>query len=81
MSVGRARHGDQVNDGPAGDRARASDRAGLDGEPDLHWQVSVGLRKSDQAMVDAVNGVLDQLIAEGKLTAVYQTYGVEHRVP
>jgi polar amino acid transport system substrate-binding protein len=53
----------------------------FDGEPDLHWQVSVGLRKSDQAMVNAVNGVLDQLIAEGKLTAVYQTYGVEHRVP
>ncbi len=53
----------------------------FDGEPDLRWQVSVGLRKSDQAMVDAVNGVLDQLIAEGKLTAVYEHYGVEHRVP
>ena len=53
----------------------------FDSEPDLHWEVSVGLRKSDQALVDAVNGVLDKLIADGTLTAIYQRYGVEHRVP
>jgi ABC-type amino acid transport substrate-binding protein len=53
----------------------------FDGEPDLHWEVSVGLRKSDHALVDAVNGVLDKLIADGTLTAIYQRYGVEHRVP
>ena len=41
----------------------------------------MGLRKSDQALVDAVNGVLDKLIADGTLTAIYQRYGVEHRVP
>jgi polar amino acid transport system substrate-binding protein len=53
----------------------------FDGEPDLHWAVSVGLRKSDQALVEAVNEVLDKLIADGTLTAIYQRYGVEHRVP
>jgi len=53
----------------------------FDAEPDLHWEVSVGLRKSDQALVDAVNGVLDKIIADGTLTAIYQRYGVEHRVP
>ena len=53
----------------------------FDGEPGLRWEVSVGLRKSDQALVDAVNGVLDKLIADGTLTAIYQRYGVEHRVP
>ncbi len=53
----------------------------FDGEPDLHWEVSVGLRKSDQALVDAINAVLDQLIADGTLTAIYQRYGIEHRVP
>ena len=53
----------------------------FDGEPGLDWEVSVGLRKSDQALVDAVNSVLDQLIADGTLTAIYQRYGVEHRVP
>jgi ABC-type amino acid transport substrate-binding protein len=53
----------------------------FDSEPDLRWEVSVGLRKSDRALVDAVNGVLDRLIAEGALTGIYQRYGVEHRVP
>ena len=53
----------------------------FDGEPGLGWEVSVGLRKSDQALVDAVNGVLERLIAEGTLTAIYQRYGVEHRAP
>jgi polar amino acid transport system substrate-binding protein len=53
----------------------------FDSEPDLRWEVSVGLRKSDRALVDAVNGVLDRVIADGTLTAIYQRYGVEHRVP
>ena len=53
----------------------------FDGEPDLHWQVSVGLRKSDQALVDAINAVLDKLIADGTLAAIYARYGVELRVP
>jgi ABC-type amino acid transport substrate-binding protein len=41
----------------------------------------VGLRKSDRALVDAVNGVLDQLLADGTLTRIYAKYGVEHRRP
>jgi ABC-type amino acid transport substrate-binding protein len=53
----------------------------FDSEPDLRWQVAVGLRKSDQALVDAVNAILDRLIADGTLTRIYQRYGVEHRVP
>jgi polar amino acid transport system substrate-binding protein len=53
----------------------------FDSEPDLRWEVSVGLRKSDRALVDAVNGVLDRVIADGTLTAIYRRYGVEHRVP
>jgi polar amino acid transport system substrate-binding protein len=53
----------------------------FDSEPDLTWEVSVGLRKSDRALVDAVNGVLDQLLADGTLTRIYAKYGVEHRRP
>jgi len=53
----------------------------FDGEPDLHWQVAVGLRKSDQALVDAINGVLEKLIADGTLAAIYARYGVPLRVP
>jgi polar amino acid transport system substrate-binding protein len=53
----------------------------FDGEPQLAWEVAVGLRKSDQALVDAVNVVLDKLIADGTITRIYAKYGVEHRLP
>ncbi|MBK8019771.1 MAG: transporter substrate-binding domain-containing protein [Betaproteobacteria bacterium] len=47
----------------------------------LSWDVAVGLRKSDQALVDEVNKVLDSLIADGTLGRIYARYGVEHRLP
>lgn len=53
----------------------------FDSEPMLAWEVSVGLRKSDQALVDAVNQVLDSLLADGTVTRIYAKYGVEHRRP
>jgi polar amino acid transport system substrate-binding protein len=52
-----------------------------DGEPQLAWKVSVGVRKSDQALVDAINQVLDRMLADGTITAIYAHYGVEHRAP
>ena len=53
----------------------------FDGVPQLTWEVAVGLRKSDAALVDAVNAILDKLIADGTLTRIYAKYGVEHRIP
>ena len=53
----------------------------FDSEPQLSWEVSVGLRKSDQALVDAINAVVDRLLADGSLTRIYAKYGVEHRPP
>ena len=53
----------------------------FDGEPQLTWEVAVGLRKSDAALVDAVNEILEKLIADGTLTRIYAKYGVEHRLP
>ena len=53
----------------------------FDSEPQLSWEVSVGLRKSDQALVNAVNEVVDKLLADGSLTRIYAKYGVEHRPP
>jgi ABC-type amino acid transport substrate-binding protein len=52
-----------------------------DGEPQLAWNVSVGMRKSDQALVDAVNQVMAKLLAEGTIAQIYAKYGVEHRLP
>ena len=53
----------------------------FDSVPQLTWEVSVGLRKADAALVDAVNEILDKLIADGTLTRIYEKYGVEHRIP
>jgi ABC-type amino acid transport substrate-binding protein len=53
----------------------------FDGVPQLTWEVAVGLRKSDAALVDAVNEILERLIADGTLTRIYAKYGIEHRLP
>jgi polar amino acid transport system substrate-binding protein len=53
----------------------------FDSEPELTWGVAVGLRKSDAALVDAVNQILDKLIADGTLVRIYAKYGIKHRVP
>ena len=53
----------------------------FDSEPQLTWEVAVGLRKSDAALVDAVNEILEKLIADGTLTRIYAKYGIAHRVP
>jgi len=52
-----------------------------DSEPQLAWNVSVGMRKADQALVDAVDRILDRMLADGTITAIYGHYGVEHRMP
>lgn len=53
----------------------------FDGEPQLTWQVAVGLRKSDAALVNAINEILEKLITDGTLDRIYAKYGVEHRKP
>jgi len=53
----------------------------FDSDPRLTWEVAIGLRKSDAALVDAVNTVLDKLLADGTLTRIYAKYGVQHRLP
>jgi polar amino acid transport system substrate-binding protein len=52
-----------------------------DAEPELKWKVAVGLRRSDDALVNAVNDALDRLIRDGMLARVYAKYGVDYRQP
>jgi polar amino acid transport system substrate-binding protein len=53
----------------------------FDSAPELHWEVAVGLRKSDEPLVAEVNKVLEALLADGTVTRIYAKYGVEHRWP
>ncbi|EHR72247.1 periplasmic component of amino acid ABC-type transporter/signal transduction system [Burkholderiales bacterium JOSHI_001] len=52
-----------------------------DSEPDLRWNVAVGLRRADDAMVAAVNTALAALLEDGSIRAIYARYGIEHRRP
>lgn len=52
-----------------------------DSEPELRWNLAVGLRRSDQALLDAVNAALDRLIQDGTLARIYAHYGIEYRQP
>ena len=44
-------------------------------EPDLRWNVALGLKNTDQALVDAVNAVLARRMADGTVRAIFAQYG------
>jgi len=47
----------------------------------LTWNVAVNIRNTDAAMVEAVDKVLDELLASGKLAEIYSHYGIALRKP
>jgi ABC-type amino acid transport substrate-binding protein len=49
--------------------------------PELRWEVAVGMRKSDDAMVAAVNEALDRMLANGTVSRIYSSYGIEPTPP
>jgi ABC-type amino acid transport substrate-binding protein len=52
-----------------------------DSEPELRWNLAVGLRRSDDALVAEVNRALAQLIRDGTVARIYAGYGVDYRQP
>jgi ABC-type amino acid transport substrate-binding protein len=52
-----------------------------DDEPELRWNLAVALRRSDDALVAAVDRALDGLARDGSLARIYGNYGVEYRKP
>jgi ABC-type amino acid transport substrate-binding protein len=52
-----------------------------DSEPELKWQVAIGLRRADDALLAAVNGALGTLLRDGAIGAIYKRYAVDHRQP
>ncbi|MGA8654432.1 MAG: transporter substrate-binding domain-containing protein [Xanthobacteraceae bacterium] len=49
--------------------------------PELRWEVAVGMRKADDALVAAVNAALDRMLAQGIVSRIYASYGVEQNPP
>jgi len=52
-----------------------------DGEPELSWDLAVGMRRADHATLRAVDDTVRALVADGTVARIYAAYGVEHRVP
>jgi polar amino acid transport system substrate-binding protein len=52
-----------------------------DHEPELRWNLAVGLRRADDALIEAVNSALKSLLDDGTIRTIYTRYGIEHRRP
>ena len=52
-----------------------------DGEPELSWDLAVGMRRADHATLRAVDDAVRALLADGTVGRIYAAYGVEHRMP
>jgi len=45
--------------------------------PELRWDVAVGIRKADDALVEAINAALDRMLAAGTIHRIYASYGID----
>jgi len=50
-------------------------------QPDLVWNVAIGMRRPDAALQQAINGAVDRLSADGTIAHIYGRYGVTLQPP
>ena len=50
-------------------------------EPDLTWNVAVGMRRPDDQLRDAIDSAMARLVADGTVKRIYARYGIEVRPP
>ena len=50
-------------------------------EPELGWNLAVGLRRADPALREAIDGAIDRLVTDGTIEKIYARYGIEYRAP
>lgn len=50
-------------------------------QPEFRWEIAVGMRKSDDALVAAINEAIDRLLADGTISRIYAGYGIEPSLP
>jgi len=48
-------------------------------EPELRWDLAVGLRRADPPLREAIDGALDRLATAGTIEKIYARYGIEYR--
>ena len=50
-----------------------------EGEPELRWNLAVGMRRADAPLREAIDAAIDRLVADGTLGKIYAHYGIEYR--
>jgi polar amino acid transport system substrate-binding protein len=50
-------------------------------EPQLSWNVAVGMRGSDAALRQKIDTAIERLLIDGTIRDIYARYGIEHRPP
>jgi polar amino acid transport system substrate-binding protein len=50
-------------------------------QPEFRWEIAVGMRKSDDALVAKINEAIDRLLADGTVSRIYASYGIEASLP
>jgi polar amino acid transport system substrate-binding protein len=53
----------------------------FDGDPDLSWNVAVGMRRPDPELRQAIDAALARLLADGTIKRVYARYGIQLQPP
>jgi polar amino acid transport system substrate-binding protein len=53
----------------------------FDGDPELSWNVAVGMRRPDAELRQAVDDALTRMLADGTVKRVFAHYGVELQPP
>lgn len=51
------------------------------GEPDLSWNLAVGMRRSDGALRREIDRAVERILADGTVRTIYARYGIEHQAP
>lgn len=50
-------------------------------DPELRWNLAVGLRRADAPFHTAIDAAIDHLVADGTVAKIYARYGIEYRPP
>ena len=50
-------------------------------DPDFRWNLGMGMRKSDQNLIDKLNTTLAQMQADGTLISILDKYGIAYQPP
>ena len=50
-------------------------------EPELAWNVAVGMRGGDALLGQKINAAIERMLADGAIRDIYAQYGIQHRPP